>query len=202
MSKYRSDRNFTDYVHAHLAVPLIYKPLNWTIDEDISASRLQKIDMQKGIDYVLKDETGKQVYVQERFRESKYKSYNDTTLRYERKENSIPDRQKSEFNKIKADYLVYGIVNGDKKQSTRNQLSDFYKYVVLDLHFIREKFKMKKVQIVPSQKRKCWTTGDVLCCPENFNHDGSSSFIPLDIPIIQQLWGSAPILASKGYPKI
>jgi hypothetical protein len=199
MAKYNDDRSFTDFVHNNLAVPIIYKKLKWDVSE-IDADELQSLDINNGIDYVLEDNNGKSIYVQERFRDEFYKSYNDATLRFRRDFNPDPKRVESEFYKIKADFLVYGITNGKKFIDKRHTLTDFIKWVALDLKFIQNKYQIGKIKIVtPTNQIKCWIEGDILCCPENFNPDGSSSFLPFDINLMKQLWGSTPILDQKGF---
>jgi hypothetical protein len=198
MPKYQKDRNFTDYVHRNLTVPLIYNDIRWK-EKDIDKDLLERIDMAEGIDYVLIDEFGKIINVQERFRDAFYKNFNDATIRYRRDQNSNPDRIKSEFYKIKADYLVYGITNGKKFIDKRHTLTDFIKWVILDVKFIQQKFKEEKIKITKSSHIKCWIENDALICPENFNSDPSSSFIPFDIKLIYQLWGITPIYAQKGF---
>lgn len=194
MAKYNSDRDFTDYAHLNLAIPLIYDKLNWTvIDYD------ENKDINDGIDYLLIDITGKEISIQERFRDDYYQQYTDATLRFRRDFNPNPARVKSEFYKIKADYLVYGITNGSKFLDKRHALTDFIKLVVLDLKYLQEKYENGKIKIPTSRKRTCWIEDDVLCCPENFNPDGSSSFLPFDIPLIYKLWGESPIFYQKGY---
>lgn len=200
MANYSSDRSFTDYVHNNLAIPIIYKKLNWNISK-IEANILEEKDMNEGIDYVLHDNTNEAIYVQERFRDSYYSNYNDATLRFRRDNNSNQDRIKSEFYKIKADYLVYGITNGNKFPEKRHTLTDFIKWVVLDLKFIKEQFKSEKIKIVTSSQKCCWISSGVLFCPENFNTDGSSSFIPFDIVLLKKLFGDNPIKDQKGYFK-
>lgn len=54
MSKYSKDRAFTDYVHQILAIPLIYKPLNWT-EVQLRKDYANYIDMMDGIDYVYRN---------------------------------------------------------------------------------------------------------------------------------------------------
>lgn len=105
MGKYDSDRGFTDKVH-ELAVKIIYRKMHWKereVDEDFA----EEADMRDGIDYFAIDtDTGREITIQERFREEKYGRYNDCTLRYERERNAHAERKRSEFYKIKADYLV------------------------------------------------------------------------------------------------
>ncbi|WP_299116098.1 hypothetical protein [uncultured Winogradskyella sp.] len=199
MTKYNNDRSFTDYVHDELAIPKIYNPLGWDV-LDIDDDELEAKDINEGIDYVLiNSDTGEIFNVQERFRDNYYKSYNDATLRYRREFNTNPERIKSEFYKIKADYLVYGITDGSKWPEKRHTLTDFIKWVILDVKFIQSKFEDGKIKIVSSARNTCWLEEDILCCPENFNPDGSSSFLPFDIPLIFNLWGKEPIFAQNGF---
>lgn len=186
-------------MHQQLAIPIIYKPLGWTV-KSIDAKELKRIDINEGIDFVLTNsKSGKDIYVQERFRDNYYQHYNDATLRYRRDSNMHEERKKSEFYKIKADYLVYGITNGKKFKEKRHTITNFIKWVVLDLHFIREQYKVGSIKIVSSHKQTCWHKEGVLFCPVNFNPDGSSSFLPLDIKLMHQLWGSTPIVAQNGF---
>lgn len=199
MAKYESDRSFTDYVHKYLAIPKIYDPLGWRI-KPVDTDILKRIDLNSGIDYVLQDRQGNTLYIQERFREKKYAGYNDATLRFRRENNPLPERVKSEFYKIRANYLVYGISNGQKSQEQRQTLTDFIKWVILDIKFIQNKYKEGKIRIIPNSKRKtCWDKNGILHCPENFNPDNSSSFLPFDIKLIEKLWGRRPIIAQKGF---
>lgn len=100
MSKYKIDRSFSDYVHQNLAVPLIYKPIDWK-EIQLKQDYAKYIDMVDGIDYIFKN--GNQIMtVQERFREKKYQNYTDFTIRYRRDLNQIKDRHKSEYYKMKA----------------------------------------------------------------------------------------------------
>ncbi len=199
MTKYDKDRSFTDFVHSNLAIPQIYNELGWNI-LNIDKKELKHLDLHSGIDYVLINEQGQKITVQERFRDEFYKSYNDATLRFRREFNSTPERVKSEFYKIKADYLIYGITNGKKFPDKRATLTNFIKWVALDLKYIQEKHKTGKIKIIPqSSQIKCWVKDGILHCPENFNRDNSSSFLPFDIKLIKSLWGEEPILKQKGY---
>lgn len=199
MAKTDYDWTFSNYVHDKLARPHIYEYLKWKV-VDVSENIIKDLDINHGIDYILENEEGKQIQVQERFRDNYYKEYNDATLRYRRDSNPNPDRIKSEFYKIKADYLVYGITNGKKFADQRHTLTGFIKWVVLDLRFIQNKFSEKKINIITSTSRRvCWIENNILNCPENHNPDGSSSFIPFDITMIKKLWGDEPLLAQKGF---
>jgi hypothetical protein len=155
--------------------------------------------MHEGIDYVVSDKENKTRYIQERFRDNHYKDFNDATLRYRRDYNKHKSRVKSEFYKIKADYLLYGITNGKKFEDQRHSLTGFIKWVVLDLDFIRQQFRKGNLKVENSKRFTCWIDDNKLICPINFNEDTSSSFIPLDIKLIKQLWGTAPIMAQKGF---
>jgi hypothetical protein len=94
------------------------------------ASYAKHIDMLNGIDYVFrKDDTI--ITVQERFRENKYKDYNDFTLRYRRDGNKIKARHKSEYYKMEAHFFVYGIINSSKNDF--EIATDFIKHAIIDL---------------------------------------------------------------------
>ena len=106
---------------------------------------------------------------------------------------------KSEFFKIKADYLVYGITNGKKFIDKRYTLTDFIKWVILDVNFLKEKYENKQLEIVTSRKITCEIFNQKLICPENFNPDGSSSFVPFDVFMLNKLWGDKVIIAQNRY---
>ena len=99
MSKYKNDRAFTDYVHQKLALPLIYKPIDWQ-KVQLRKDYAKYIDMTDGIDYIFRKDNQIKT-VQERFREIKYQEFSDFTIRYRRDENKIEDRQESEYYKMK-----------------------------------------------------------------------------------------------------
>jgi hypothetical protein len=196
MTTYSSDRQFTDYVHQYLAIPRIYDKIGWQIMDVDKTLALQQ-DLADGIDYTVKNMEGKTITVQERFRERKYRHYSDATLRFRRDNHRDPAHVESEFYKIKADYLVYGVTNGYKLDIASN--TGFIKGVILDIHFLQEKFKSGSLLIGPTGVVRCKRKQDKMICPENLNPDGSSSFLPFDILIIKALWGTAPILHQKGY---
>ena len=131
MTYYKDDRNFTNYVHQNLAKPVIYEPIGW-IEKEMDPILLESIDINEGVDYIFESKSRSEIKLQERFRDNYYKKYNDCTLRYRRDHNANPSRHHSEFYKIKADYLVYGITNGSKFKDKRHTLTSFIKYVVVD----------------------------------------------------------------------
>ena len=183
-------------MHHHLAIPEIYDKLGWTIterDEDVA----RDMDINHGIDYVLQDQYGRRISVQERFRESTYAKYNDATLRFRRDQNKHADRVESESYKIKADYLVYGICNG--KKATPTGITTFLKWVVVDIKFLQQKFREGLLLFASTGSIYCRQDGNKMICPENKNPDGSSSFRPFDVRIMYQLWGDEPILAQQGF---
>ena len=198
MVNYSSDRSFTDYVHNHLAIPIIYKALYWKLS-NVEPEILNNMDVKEGIDYVFTSKSGEMVLVQERFRDSFYAKYNDATLRFRRDKNLNADRVESEFYKIKANYLVYGITNGSKFPEKRHTLTNFNKWVVLDLEFIKKQYRLGSIQIITDSRIYCWEKDGVLFCPENFNPDGSSSFIPFDILLLKKIWGHEPFKPQNGY---
>ena len=198
MSNYSSDRNFTDYVHKHLTTPLIYKHLGWT-EKEMDATELQFMDMNEGVDYIFEDKNGKTIKVQERFRDNFYQKYNDCTLRYRRDKNADLSKHESEFYKIKADYLIYGITNGSKNIHERHTLTDFIKYVIIDLTVLYD--KIQKGLIV---MQRGLNVSDIkqqkMIVPIKDNFDNSSSFVAFDINQLQNLFGQDKIIKNqKGY---
>jgi hypothetical protein len=198
MALYNDDRNFTNYVHQHLAVPIIYEPLGWT-EKEIDAAQLEFIDINEGVDYVFENEEEYEIKTQERFRDNYYKNYTDCTLRYRRDKNADPTRHESEFYKIKADYLVYGITNGSKFLDKRHTLTDFLKYVVVDLKVLYDKIEQKL--IVPKYgAHVSYIKDGVMIVPIKDNTDDSSSFVAFDVKQLNDLFGDENIIiAQKGY---
>jgi len=196
MSYYSADRAFTDYIHQELALPKIYAPINWT-QVDLEANFAEKIDIQKGIDYVFRDINGNLITVQERFRESKYQNYSDFTIRYRRDGNIHQDRHKSEYYKMKADYFVYGITNCSKNET--HKCTDFIKYAIIDLKKVYEKLDSGEIIIQDNGKNRCYITKNKIVCPVKYNRDGSSSFFPIEILYLVKLWGNETIIAQKGF---
>ncbi|WP_411768758.1 hypothetical protein [Winogradskyella sp. A3E31] len=196
MSTYKSDRAFSNYVHQNIAIDKIYKSLDWT-EVSFESNYGIHIDIADGVDYVfLKDK--KLITVQERFREAKYENYNDFTIRYRRDKNKHKDRHESEFYKLKAQYFIYGIVNGTKTQQTH--CTDFLKYAVIDLEKFYEKINSGFIYVEDNNKNYSQIIDDSkLECPIKHNRDGSSSFIPIDITQLITLWGNTMVIAQKGF---
>jgi len=192
---YQSDRSFTNYIHQNLALPKIYEVLDWQKVE-LKKDILKEIDIEKGIDYVFEKE-GKYKTVQERFREKKYSKFSDFTIRYRREGNKHLSRKQSEFYKIKADFFVYGIVNGDK--SNFNSCQDFLKFAVINLDFIYQKIHSKEILIQDNQEHFCKVIDNQMICPIKYNKDKSSSFFPIDIQLLAKLWKNQGILLQKGF---
>lgn len=196
MSKYQKDRAFTDYVHKHLAVPLIYNYLFWT-EVQLRKDYAKYIDMMDGIDYVFRN--GDRIMsVQERFREEQYKDFSDFTIRYRRDENKVEERYESEYYKMKAHYFTYGIIDSSKKEV--KNASGFIKYAIIDLEKVYNKLDSKAIFISDNNKNKCEIVdGNRIECPVKYNTDGSSSFFPIDISYLVKLWGSDMVIAQKGF---
>lgn len=197
-TKYITDRQFTNTVHDNLALSLIYENLHWTpktFDKDF----MESADINEGIDYFFLDNNKKLVTTQERFREYKYHRYNDFTIRFEREFNKHDDRKLSEFYKIKADYFVYGIINHSKWNV--HLATDFVKYAVIDLKIFKNLMDKGLIIIDRSMDSIFCTIRDgKLVCPINYNKDGSSSFMPIDIKLLKQLFShTGVILVSKGF---
>ncbi|BAO77544.1 hypothetical protein [Winogradskyella sp. PG-2] len=196
MSKYQKDRAFSDYIHKHLAIPLIYNLLDWK-EVQLRKDYAEYIDMMDGIDYVFRN--GDAIMsVQERFREVQYKDFSDFTIRYRRDDNKVKERHKSEYFKIKAHYFTYGIIDSSKQD--RAIAKDFIKYAIIDLNMVYEKLDDKSIIISDNGKNKCRIIdGSRIECPIKYNSDGSSSFFPIDISYLVQLWGNDMVITQKGF---
>ena len=197
MVNYKTDRKFTDYVHENLALKLIYEPLSWRPIK-LQQKLAQDLDMQKGIDYCFRNINNDFITVQERFREKKYWRYNDITLRYRRDQNSNALNVRSEFYKIEADYMVYGVVNASK--FNHELATKFVKFAVIDMRALMVAFEKKLIAIKRVHTNKCFIENGALVCPVNYNRDGSSSFVPVDLTLLLQSDISEKIvLFQQGY---
>lgn len=195
MSKYEEDRRFTNFIHEKIALKNIYQRLNWKIKENDSNSEF--LDVHKGIDYFFYNKNHEIISVQERFRDKKYSSFNDVTIRYRRDYNLDSSRIKSEFYKMEADYHVYGIVNVDK--NFYQDASNFIKFAVIDLNKIYEKIENKEIIIGGINGYKCIIKDSKLICPIIKNKDFSSSFFPIDVIFLHNLFKYDCIVIQKGY---
>jgi hypothetical protein len=196
MSKYKEDRAFTNYVHKYLAVPLIYRTLEWK-EVKLRDDYAKYIDMMDGIDYVFMH-NGAVKSVQERFRDARYKDFSDFTIRYRRDENKLEQRHESEYYKMKAHFFTYGIIDASKGDFKKAR--NFIKYAIIDLKKVYEKLDAKEILIIDNNKNTCEIIDNALIqCPIKYNKDGSSSFFPIDISFLVQLWGDEMIIDQKGF---
>lgn len=205
MSNYKDDRTFTDYVHTHLSVPIIYSRMNWESVDDISTYTDQR-DKKDGVDYQAIDNLGLKVTIQERFRDESVKNYNDFTIRYTREFSLRPGEQKSEWFKIDASYLIYGITNGKKIADARHTLTDFVKYVVVDLNEVKNLFRLGVIRIPDNftnfSQIKMEDDKPVLYTAKIRNTDYSSEFITIDPMLLIEVIGDSinrVVLDQKGF---
>ncbi|WP_296384434.1 hypothetical protein, partial [Winogradskyella sp.] len=156
------------------------------------------IDMMDGIDYVFRN--GNNIMsVQERFRESQYKDFSDFTIRYRRDDNKVKERHESEYYKMKAHYFTYGIIDSSKLDYKKHA-NEFIKFAIIDLKKVYEKLDSGSIFISDNRKNKCKIVeGNRMECPVKYNSDGSSSFFPIDISYLVQLWGNDMIITQKGF---
>ena len=193
---YSSDRQFTDYVHDNLAVPLIYKPLNWH-PQQMNSSLMTNADMMNAVDCFLIDgNNNKIITTQERFREYHYHNYTDFTIRFEREFNPHEERKLSEFFKLDADYFVYGIINQSK--FNKEKATHFVKYAVIDLNILRSLFDNGKIVVDRElEGLRCKVIDGIMHCPVNQNHDKSSSFIPVDIKLLKLYFSKEKVILKE-----
>lgn len=199
-TNYSTDRSFTDYVHNNIAIPKVYREIGWT-QHNIDPESLEYLDVQKGIDYLFKAPDGSIKTVQERFLEKMYANYSDFTIRYRRDESSYNDRIRSEYYKMAADYFTYGITNGMK--SDFSSATDFLKVAIIDLKRVYHKIDEGLIVIRNNNQKKCRIINEdgmsKIECPVLFNRDRSSSFFPIEINYIIDLWGEEMVVYKKGF---
>lgn len=196
---YLSDREFSDFVHSSLAVPLIYERLNWK-PQNLNGVMAENVDINNAVDrFLVNLNNNTIVTVQERFRDSNYRNFNDFTIRFEREFNQHDDRKLSEFYKLQADYFVYGIINHQKIR--KEEATDFIKYAVIDLKVLRALFDSQRIIVDRNlSSYLCVERDGKMVCPVLQNKDRSSSFFPIDIRLLKKLFGSENIIvASKGF---
>ncbi|WP_115461897.1 hypothetical protein [Winogradskyella aurantiaca] len=196
MSRFKSDKAFTDYVHTHIAGSKIYEPMGWK-QVNFNDSYGLHIDKSDGIDYVFLKED-QLITVQERFREARYKTYTDFTIRYRRDHHKEETHHQSEFYKLKAQYFVYGIVNGQKNDLSSN--SGFLKYAVIDLKQFYEKIDKGDIRITDQNLMHSRIVEDgIIECPVIANRDRSSSFVPIDIVQLLDLFQDEVVISQQGF---
>lgn len=176
-SDFKKDYNFSEKVH-QVAKSIIYK-------ENILLEKASvKEDNENGIDYFV-NVNGDIVSIQERFRikNNITKDSLEFTLRYKRP-NSLSDNQKkSEYFKIKADFLVYGIINNENKDDNIDSIT-FLRYVVINLKELRRAIRDNKIYIdenLKSEKPYSDNQKIYAIVKENKEEkDGNSQFLIFD----------------------
>lgn len=195
MSNYNSDRAFTDFVHAHIAVPEIYEKMGWFPSSKHDSYHDER-DKKDGVDYQATDHLGMKVTIQERFRDAYFADkYNDFTIRYTREHSLRTNEKQSEFFKINADYFIYGITNGKKYADARHTVTGFIKYVVLDVNALKNLLRHGIIRIPDTFQRYSkidFIEGKkVLYTAKVANPDRSSEFIAIDPSMLKDLLGES-----------
>ena len=197
-NKYQSDRIFTDYIFKNLAKQIIYPQLNWE-EVNIDEEKLEELDIHNGIDTIAKNKNNQIFGVQYRFRDAFYASYNDFTFRYKREYNQNEERVMSEFFKIEAKYFLYGISNGKKFEDALKTNTTFLKWAVIDVENLLNAIDSGLIVIDETLRNiTCQLRNGKMFCPINNNKDNSSSFVPFDIHILNQISNNI-IIASSGF---
>ncbi|MCH4213359.1 MAG: hypothetical protein LKF70_11300 [Prevotella sp.] len=196
MTNYITDRMYTDYIHENVAIPTVYKKLGWE-ELKVDPTQLNDLDVKHGVDYIFRDEKGLLHTVQERFRERKYYRYSDFTIRYRRDYNSHKDRVESEYYKLNANYFTYGITNCSKYDLSL--CTEFQKVAIVDLQKVYDKIDKGLIVIRNNGARVCSIEDGKIICPVIENHDHSSSFFPIEISYLVDLWGEDMVLFKKGF---
>ena len=194
MAVYKDDRSFTDYIQQKVSIPKVYPIMGWQ-PEEIDEDELNKKDMNEGIDAIILDKNGEVKTLQYRYRDNYYIAYQDATLRYQRPYNSNSDRHLSEFFKIKADFLLYGISNGKKFSDNLKTNTELDKWVVIDLIKLSQKIEQGLVIIDDKMIGKTSQLIEgKLKCPVVSNTDDSSNFVPFDIPTLIKLFSNLVLI--------
>jgi hypothetical protein len=197
-TSYRLDRTFTDFIHQQVALPQVYRPLGWEPFR-LSNPEKEELDIRHGIDRVFNHSDGTLVTVQERFRTARYANYQDVTFRYRRDQHTSAERRYSEFYKIQADYLLYGILDSNSKDPNQLANATFQKVALIHLPPLWRKLETGAAIIDETASGRCRWDGEKLVIPVNHNRDGSSSFIAWDIPLIAQHWSRQIIHYQRGF---
>lgn len=195
---YPDRRKFSDAVHSSIA-PKVYQYLGWELDDARDEDYRRNADLTDGIDYYILV-GGHHRTVQERFRRQSYARYNDITLRYTYP-NNTEDRKNSEWFKITADYMIYGIADTDAKdagQITGN--NRFVKLVVIDLRRFSLLVDDEKITVGSSRQSEIKNGTLIGGLQKNKKHagDNPSTFAVFDV---RDLFKINPdlIILEKGY---
>lgn len=158
----------------------------------MKSSDLEYHDLNDGIDAFAVDLAQKRIVsLQYRFRDVKYSAYSDVTLRYRRDRNLDVRRHPSEFFKIKANFLLYGTSTLAKTSSSSHTLA---RWAILNLDILMDLIVQERVVISSSLKaNRCTVDKGRLLCPVNHNRDGSSTFVPFDLGLLNKLFGSTVV---------
>lgn len=155
---------------------------------------MDNLDISNAVDYIALDKTEQRIItISERFRERKYSNYTDFTIRYKRDFNIHEERKLSEFFKLDADYFVYGII--DEEKTRVYEARDFIKYCVIDIIKLKALFDAGNIIIDEnSSSKRCFIQGEKLICPVINNNDNSSSFFPVDVILLNTLFGDTEVI--------
>jgi hypothetical protein len=195
---YQDRRKFSDAVHSKMAVK-VYKYLGWELDDGRDEDYRRKADLTDGIDYYLRIR-GHHSTVQERFRTAANRTYNDITFRYDYPEHLVREKE-SEWFKITADYMLYGIIQKATREAGEITEADrFAKLVVLDLRLFSVLLDRGKIQIGTGRQSKFENGILTSGMNQNVAHTGDSPsrFVVFDV---RQLYELNPeiIVLEKGF---
>lgn len=185
---YKEDRFFTDKVHHDIAVPLIYKKMQWSNIRQATEYE----DNSRAIDYVAEDKDSYTIVVQERFRRSKQAAnFTDFTLRYQR---FSAQQHFSEFYKmfqtatsILKYFMIYGVISNNYSLE---------RFAVINLNIFYEAIQHGTIIVGKNNSIFSKVEDNIMFAGLGFNRDKSSSFVSFDINLLKQIIPSAIILSS------
>lgn len=191
MSIYLDDRRFSDNVFRSFVLPHIYPEIGWA-EHVVKSSDLEYHDLNNGIDaFALDVAQNSVISLQYRFRDVKYSAYTDVTLRYRRDQNLDVRQHPSEFFKIKANFLLYGTSNLPKASNTTHTLA---RWAILNLDILMDLIGQERIIVSSTlNANRCTVDKGRLLCPVNHNRDGSSTFVPFDISLLNKLFGNTVV---------
>lgn len=181
----KTDWSFSDNAHS-TALEIIYKKFA----NIVSVEKANKSDdLNNGIDYWVSYKKEKEIItesVQERFRLlGKFtENSQEFTLRYKRENSQRENEKQSEFFKIKADYLLYGITTN---QATNENVIGFKRYVFIDLNLLLKEINKDNINIdenLDNKKNNPYISNDKVYAIVKNNYEdksGNSSLLIFDV---------------------
>lgn len=195
-----NDWKFSDKVHQYVLENEIYNHHFFNLKEVTKATKRE--DQDEGIDYWAVCSDGR-YSIQERFRElSKYtKNSLEFTLRYERNGSISNNQKKSEFFKIKANYLLYGITENQKVDS---KITGLKRFVFINIQELYKEINNGNIIIDENKENRLEpyvNKENIPCAIVKKNHEnksGNSSLVIFNVSHLYEI-NKNIVFSSEGY---